>query len=314
MKKLFIISGGTGREWEVSLTSGENVLGMLQQSGVEHESMTVNKDGSWTYQNEALSEKEALSILKEKNALVFQLIHGTYGEDGSLVALLEENNISYIGSSSAVMELTIDKHRTEKILQENIIATTSSWVIRNSSELEGLQINFPAIVKPKNEGSSIALCKAKNMEELVGFLEKVGSQYGEMLVQDFVMGREFTCGVVELNGQNTSLAPTEVILTKGDMFDYEAKYTVGGSNEVTPADIDQTLTTKIQDLALQVHTVCGCKDISRTDMIMKEDGEIVVLEISTVPGMTKTSFIPAQLAASGYSAIDFIKGMMEKYS
>jgi D-alanine-D-alanine ligase len=105
-----------------------------------------------------------------------------------------------------------------------------------------------------------------------------------------------------------------VILTKGELFDYEAKYSEGGCLEVTPAKVSDEVLKQIQDLALRVHKVCGCKDISRTDMIMNEDGELVVLEINTVPGMTKTSFIPAELAASGYTIGDFVRGMLRKYS
>jgi D-alanine-D-alanine ligase len=158
------------------------------------------------------------------------------------------------------------------------------------------------------------LFKVKSDEELRSSLKKSVPIYKEMLVQEFITGREFTCGVVEIDGETIPLMPTEVILTKGEIFDYEAKYTVGGSKEVTPAEVDPALTERIQELALTAHEICGCKDISRTDMILNERGELVVLEINTVPGMTKTSFIPAELEASGYSIAGFIDGMLKKYS
>jgi D-alanine-D-alanine ligase len=314
MKKLFILSGGPGREREVSLSSGRNMMEVLSPVGITYEAIFVNEDGTWTYKTETLSESQGLRMLQENNALVFQVIHGTWGEDGVLTSLLEENNITFIGSSAEAMKLTIDKYKTEKCLKENNILTTESFLVQSLSDIENVQVSFPAFIKPKDEGSSVALFKVKSGTELRSALEETVPLYGAMLVQQFVAGRELTCGVVEVDDETLALTPTEVILTKGDTFDYEAKYTVGGSKEITPAEIDQETTKKVQDLALRVHEVCGCKDISRTDIILQEDGKLVVLEINTIPGMTKTSFIPAQLQASGYSVADFIKGMLEKYS
>lgn len=314
MKTLFVLSGGIGKEREVSLSSGRNVCRLLEEGNIQYESIIVQDDRSWKYKDQTVTQEEGISMLREENALVFQVIHGTYGEDGELANLLEEAGVSCVGSYSDVMKLTIDKYTTEKKLQEHAIRTTVSIAAGNGFDIERIEIGFPAMVKPKDEGSSVALYKVNNKQELQRALEESVSHHGVMLVQEFVVGREFTCGVVEMDGKTIALTPTEIILTKGETFDYAAKYTVGGSKEITPAEVDATITKKIQDSALQVHAVCGCKDISRTDMILRADGELVVLEINTIPGMTETSFIPAQLAASGYSVADFIKGMLEKYS
>lgn len=313
-RKLFILSGGPGKERAVSLSSGKNVMEIMDSKGISYEAMIVNQDKSWLYQEGIITQEQGIEILKEKNALVLEVIHGSYGEDGELVSLLEKNSIPFIGSSSSSMRLTIDKYKTEKKLKEENIATTESVLIEELSEVESMNVTFPAFIKPKDEGSSVSLFKVNTQVELKDVLEKSIPVHGAMLIQPFIVGREFTCGVVEINSQAKALIPTEVILTKGEVFDYEAKYTMGGSKEVTPAEVDQEITQRIQNLALQVHTLCGCKDISRTDMIMKDDGELVVLEINTIPGMTKTSFIPAQLEASGYSVADFVRGMLEKYS
>lgn len=314
MKKLFVIYGGPGKEKEVSVSSGKNVMEALDESGIPYEPIFIKEDFTWMYGDKNLSQNEGLELLKSNNALVFEVIHGTFGEDGVLASLLEENDISYIGSSSSAMRLTIDKFATEKVLKEHGVATTQSIVINDISQVSGLQVEFPAFVKPKDEGSSFSLYKVNNQTELQEALKKSVPEYGVMLVQPFIIGRELTCGVVEIQSEARALVPTEVILTKGDTFDYEAKYSVGGSKEVTPAEVDQETTKRIQELALKVHTVCRCKDFSRTDMILQENGELVVLEINTIPGMTKTSFIPQQLAASGYSIVDFVQGMFEKYS
>ncbi len=314
MKKLFILSGGPGREREVSFSSSKNIMETLSKESIEFKSITINENRGWEYDGKILSEQEGLSVLKDNNALVFQVIHGTYGEDGTLASLLEESGIACIGSTSEAMRLTIDKYKTEKRLKENNISTTESVLVENISDIEDVKVTFPTFIKPKDEGSSISLFKVKNEIELQEALSESVPVYGAMLVQPFVAGRELTCGVVEIEGETKALIPTEIILTKGETFDYDAKYSVGGSQEITPAEVDEETTKKIQDLALRVHTICGCKDISRTDMILREDGELVVLEINTIPGMTKTSFIPAQLEASGYAVADFVRGMMEKYS
>lgn len=314
MKNLFILYGGPGREHEVSISSGENVMRSLDKGGVTYESIAINKDRTWVYKDKKLSQAEGVQILKDSDALVFQLVHGTYGEDGELVKILEENSIPCIGSLSDAMKLTIDKYKTEQVLKENNIITTESFLVDTVSHIDDVHVEFPAFIKPKDEGSSISLFKVKNKVELGEALMRSVPVYGSMLVQPFVGGRELTCGVVEIEGEVRSLPPTEVILTKGETFDYEAKYSVGGSEEVTPAHLDDETTKRVKELALLVHTTMGCKDISRTDMILRENGELVVLEINTVPGMTKTSFIPQQLSATGYSIADFARGMLQKYS
>ncbi len=316
MKKLFILSGGVGSEREVSLLSGRNVVDTLRSEGVVCEEIIVEKDKSFRYQGMVMSEEEGLELLQKENALVFQLIHGTYGEDGELIGELKERGISYIGSSKDVLALTINKYETEKVLRENNIITTQSVLVERMTSVP-TEILFPVIVKPNTEGSSVGVVKVNNQGELQEAVRVSLEIHKEVLVQECVEGREFSCGVLEIDGEITALPVTEVILTKGEMFDYEAKYTVGGCKEITPAEVDEVMTKRIQEVALRTHIVTGCKDISRTDMIVRGDGkagEIVVLEINTVPGMTRTSFIPEEMRVAGYTLSQFVVGMMEKYS
>ena len=315
MKKLFIISGGVGSEREVSLASGKNVFETLQGDGVTCEEIIIEKDRSFLVRGKNMSEQDGLLLLKHEDALVFQLIHGTYGEDGEFVRKLEEAGVTYIGSHSDVLVLTIDKYATEKVLEENDVHTPESFFITQDTSITDINIPvFPAIVKPNKEGSSIGVKKVASIQELRAALEEYLHTYSEVVVQKCLSGREFTCGVLEMDGQCVALAVSEVIISADRLFDYDAKYNSKEVIEITPAEIDNDLRTKIQNLALHVHAVCGCKDISRTDMMLDENGELVVLEINTIPGMTRVSFIPAEMAASGYSLSDFVKGMIEKYS
>ncbi len=313
MKKLFILFGGVGRERDVSLASGRNVVDTLLGEGMLCEEVIVEKDKSFIYQGVTMSEKEGLDFLKKENALVFQLIHGTYGEDGELVGKLEDLDVSYIGSTQKVLALTLNKYETEKILKNNDIVTTESVLVQRESDVPS-RLSFPLIVKPNKEGSSVGMLKVKNQSELEKAIHISLQDHSQVLVQQCVEGREFSCGVIEIAGSHIALPVTEVILTKGEIFDYEAKYTVGGCREVTPAQIDEALTRKIQDIALKVHALTGCRDISRTDVIVRDSGEIIVLEINTVPGMTKTSFVPEEMRVAGHTLSKFVEGMVKKYS
>lgn len=313
MKKLFILSGGEGSEREVSLASGRNLVDTLRKEGLDCEEIIVEKDKSFVYGDRKMNESEGLEFLKDENALVFQVIHGTYGEDGELVRKLEEHGIACIGSKSEVLAKTINKFETEVILKEEGITTTESVLVRDISNIaQAYKLSFPIIIKPNKEGSSVGVIKVEKEEELETALQKSLKDYSEVLVQKCVSGREFTCGVLEIDGKEVPLVPSEVVLENGMLFDYHAKYFVNGL-EITPAAVDEEMTKKIQETALKVHAMTGCKDISRTDMILNEKGELVVLEINTVPGMTSVSFVPAEMKASGYSLAEFIKGMMKKY-
>lgn len=313
MKSIFVICGGPGSEREVSLVSGENVYQAILANSFPCKKIIVLKNKNWLVDAKEISEEEGLEVVR--GGLVFPIIHGTYGEDGELQQKLEERNISFVGSPSKVMRVTIDKEKTQELLSQHGIRIPQTIIVKkeNYTSLQ-LPFSYPVIVKPNNEGSSVALYKVRDDAQLHDILEKELTMRNEMLVQEFVSGREFTCGVVELGGKVQPLIPTEVILTQGELFDYTAKYSVGGCVEVTPAEVDEQTTKRIQELALLVHTVSGCKDLSRTDMILNKEGELVVLEINTIPGMTNTSFIPAELRASSYSTEAFVKSMIEKYS
>jgi len=140
--------------------------------------------------------------------------------------------------------------------------------------------------------------------------EELFQSHNKILVQEYVIGREFTCGVIELKGENMPLPVSEIILKSSGLFNYETKYVAGKCEEITPANISENLTKSIQEIALKCHDVLGCKSISRTDVILKGD-TIYVLETNTLPGMTQTSFIPAQARAYGMSMRELITVLIE---
>lgn len=245
--------------------------------------------------------------------IILSVMHGAFGEDGQFARILEKTKLSFIGSWSQSLELTIDKQETGDFLRQYGIRVPQSFIVRDIHELHQIALDLPCIVKPRADGSSVSLYKPNSQEELWKICIKELKTRSDILVQEYIQGREFTCGVVEINDDILTLPPSEIILTKSDIFDYGAKYSPNGCREITPANIDDDLKKQIQELALQVHKLCGCKDISRTDMILNKRGELVVLEINTIPGMTETSFIPQQLHAAELSIEDFVGSMVKKY-
>ncbi len=309
MKKVAILFGGPGSEHEVSISSAKNILENIDRELFDVLEVFITKECLYEIEGKSYSEKDGLEEIKKRKVdAVFPIIHGAYGEDGVLQKKLEEINIPFIGSSSKVSSLSIDKNQTNLILNTNGILIPKSFVItKNNIEHN---CNYPIIVKPIDEGSSVGLSKFKNAIDFKSSLDKVFKKHDEMLAQEFIEGREFTCGIIEKHKEVIPLVATEVILTKGEMFDYDAKYTLGGCEEVTPAKIDEETMKRIQSLAVNCHNVMGCKSLSRTDMILKENN-LYVLEINTIPGMTKTSFIPAEASACGYSMKELITILIE---
>lgn len=297
----------------MSLISGENVFKSAISCGFEAYKVIVLETREWVFNGTKISETDGILRIKNENGLVFPIIHGTYGEDGTLQRLLETAKVRFVGSKSSSTELTINKDHTGNFLSERGIRVPKSFTIGNISQIVNLPIQYPLIVKPKNEGSSISLHKVANESELRSVLKKELSTRTEILVQEFIAGREFTCGVVDFGFGAEPLVPSEIILTKGELFDYDAKYRTGGCIEVTPAEVNSEIFERTRTMALLVHEMCECRDLSRTDMILNRDDELVILEINTIPGMTGTSFIPAQLSASGHSLEDFVRAMVQKY-
>lgn len=266
----------------------------------------------WTFPEGKLSESEGAKKIRAAGGCVFPAIHGEYGEDGALQSVLETAGVPFVGSDSEAMRLTIDKQKTGNFLAEKGIRVPRSFVVTSETDPGSIGLPYPVIVKPKSEGSSVSLHKPGSLAELEAVLAKEFENRREILVQEFVSGREFTCGVAGTGADAEALAPTEIILTQSELFDYDAKYRAGACVEVTPAEVEPETFERLRETAVAVHRACGCRDLSRTDMILNSEGEIVVLEINTVPGMTGTSFVPAQLKAVGSSLSEFIGEAVRK--
>lgn len=306
MKKIAIIYGGPSSEHEVSINSAKNIFKNINKKKYTVLDIYIDKKGIFNFKENGkvikkFLEKDFIVFLKsEKVYKVFPILHGRYGEDGKFQKVLEKARINFVGSSSKSSSLAIDKDKSNKIFSKNNILIPKSKIISQNNFNHSL--NYPIIVKPIDEGSSFGLFKIENEKEFINKKDKIFSKYKKMLAQEFLSGREFTCGVLEIKNKIKSLTPSEIVLTKTKIFNYKAKYIKGKVEEITPAKIDKKLENKIKSLAKKCHRALLCRNISRTDIILnKRDNNLYVLETNTLPGMTETSFIPEEAKAVGIS-------------
>ena len=227
-------------------------------------------------------------------------MHGEFGEDGQVQALLERHNIVYTGSGARSSRLAMDKEDANKIYSDSALLVPKYWVIESEKEIDTLEIKTPIVVKPADRGSSVGTFIVEDLNKLNASIKEALKFSSRVMLQEYIAGDEVTCSVLEIEGKPKAL-PVTMIKPKTEFFDYEAKYTPGACEEITPAPINDELTKQVQSMALKAHQVLGCSNYSRSDFIIKGE-EIYILETNTLPGMTGTSLLPQAAKAYG---IDF---------
>lgn len=328
MTDLILLFGGISDERLVSVASAQNLATHLQKA----ELWFISPSGSVTRTSaRELSEhsrpfetpfqpsvkpfaQNTVSALSEvKERVIFIGLHGTEGEDGSLQKLLEQHNVRYTGSRSASSKMCFDKTQAKIHITDSGLTVPMGFEISKSDELAKPKIlaafkDYERLVaKPASSGSSFGLRFLNSAADCEAFSSELKTSAYEMyLIEQCLIGRELTVGIIERgNGKRLALPPSEVIMKTGQNFDYEGKYLGRGSTEITPAELSIKDRDLCQSLALQAHIVLGCRGYSRTDMILTKKGP-VFLETNTLPGMTKASFIPQQLAAAQIPLETFI--------
>ena len=321
MKNIAIIAGGDSSEYVVSVRSGANVFSAIdRQKFIPW--MILIRNGAWSVLE---NDEEIASIDKgdfsfflngEKIRLEYAyiMIHGTPGEDGILQGYFDMLGIPYSSCGVQSSALTFNKNFCNKYLKSYDIQMARSLRLVTGEKWNPAEVvrelSLPLFVKPSAGGSSFGVTKVKKEEELTAAVDKALKESPEVLVEQFIEGKEFTCGVVKIGDKKLVLPVTEVI-PRNEFFDYEAKYTPGMTEEITPARISETLTKKIQSLSSEIYDLCNCKGIVRVDYILK-DQIFYFLEINTVPGMTATSFIPQQIKAAGLNLTDLLTEIIEE--
>ena len=308
-----IIMGGPSSEHEVSLATGENVFKNLDSRLFEPVKIKILRDGKvWTAGRYAKLEKAVKSF-----DICFLATHGEFGEDGRLQAILESYGVSYTGSGVLASALAMNKAKSRQLFSIDGLKTPRTLLIKEEENFQSqlkFFVNkltkFPLVVKPCSRGSSVGISIVKNNRALKKAIQSAFKYDPEVLIEEYIEGREFTCGVIEkkVNGASlcTALPVIEIIPNpEYDFFNYEAKYKSGASQEITPAQISEHLAKEIQEMAIKAHRILGCKDYSRSDFLVK-NGKVYILELNTLPGLTETSLIPKSLKIAGWSIKRFL--------
>jgi D-alanine-D-alanine ligase len=305
-KNIAVVYGGDSSEFVVSVKSSINVyqainpeiynVWKVQMKGLDWD--VIEND-----QPIALVDKGDFSFTQNGTKIKFDFayitIHGTPGEDGKLQGYFDLVKIPYSTCGVYSSALTFNKYFCSNYLRNFNIAMAKSVRLFKGDQVDVdhlvEELGLPVFVKPNAGGSSFGVTKVKAKEQLHDALEMAMKESSDILVEQFIDGKEFTCGLVKLSDQEFIFPVTEVI-PQNEFFDFEAKYTAGKTDEITPARISPELTQKVQQLSSHIYDLCDCSGIVRIDYILK-DGEFYFLEVNTTPGMTATSFIPQQIAA-----------------
>lgn len=325
--KVGVLMGGPSSEYEVSLNTGQNVIENLDKTKYESVAIKISKTGKWFLNGKLTNQSDALS----GHDVVFNALHGSFGEDGKIQAILEHSGIRYTGSGIAGSAIAMDKFHSREIFKLAGLNTPKTMKLkRGENYLARLNffvnkiVKLPVVVKPCSNGSSIGVQVIEDPAKLEKAIVAAFKLDKDVLVEEFIKGRELTCGVLEnfsakggpafgWNGELGALPVTEIIPVKNHkFFNYDAKYKRGHSNEITPAPIEDVLFKKVQDIAVRAHQILGCSGYSRTDMVLKSgNGTIYVLETNTLPGITKNSLLPKAAQTAGLTLPQLLDKIIE---
>lgn len=290
-KKIAVLMGGLSAEREVSLRTGRAISQALTRCGYDVTDIDANRD-------------LAVQLQQSGAEVAFIALHGRFGEDGTVQGLLEMLGVPYTGSGVLASSLAMDKVATKKMLCYHGIATPEFAFIRAGQAQQGTLPDYPLVVKPAREGSTIGISIVHNQQELAAGLDEAFRHDDLVLVEQFIAGAEVTVGV--LDGQPL---PIIQVVPKGGFYDYQAKYTPGHTEYLLPAPLPETMYRQLQDAAVQVFEAIGCSGAARIDF-MVTDSAFYCLEVNTIPGMTETSLLPKAAGAMGMSFDELVERIL----
>jgi D-alanine-D-alanine ligase len=314
-----VLRGGPSLEYEVSLRTGGTVLANLPEE-YEPVDIFISQDGAW---HTAGLEKNPYDILKTIDVVV-NALHGAYGEDGTVQKLLESFGIPYTGSTSVSSAFGMNKIMSKNIFK-NYGLKTPHYIIIEKADDGGVtkemifKINeslpFPIIIKPINSGSSLGVSFADNVRQVSGALEESFKHSPKLLVEEYIKGKEVTCGIIEgFRGQDFyTLLPVEVIQNKKDIFyNYNSKYENLESRYKIPGNFSEDEKRQIQEMAALIHKTLGLRHYSRSDFIIHPKRGLFVLEVNTLPELTHRSSFVKSLEAIGGNIKEFLSHLISK--
>ena len=290
MKNILVLMGGISSERNISISSGKAISKGLKESGYNV--------------SEFIIDNPSIECDLKNYDLVFIALHGVFGEDGKIQKILDDIDIPYTGSSSESCKISFNKIITKEILYKNNIRVPNGVVVKDKSYPN---ISFPLIIKPACEGSSVGCNFVKNKSEGHSAYESTSSISKQILVEEFIPGKEITVGIV---GKRV-LPVLEVVPFQG-WYDFNSKYKSKNNKYIVPANLPKSVTKKLQSIALEVFNILGASGFGRIDFRLSDKNEPYVLELNSIPGFTKNSLLPKAANAAGISFSDLCSIIVEE--
>jgi D-alanine-D-alanine ligase len=311
--RVALIAGGRSSEHEISLASARSVLEALDPERYEVTTVAIDRSGRWTLgsgeeqgvlEGESGSPVESLPVLADSKPaealgavdVAIPILHGPFGEDGTVQGLLELANVPYVGAGVAASALCMDKDLFKAVLRDRGIPVARNVTIRLGDEIEN-PFGYPVFVKPARLGSSVGITKAHDAGELGRGVALARRHDEKVLVEEFVAGTEVECGVLGNVKPAPIASAVGEIVPHGEWYDYAAKYDEDGSDIIVPARIPDETALRVQELAVDSFIATECEGMARVDFFVRADGEVVVNELNTIPGFT------AKASGIGYAEL-----------
>ncbi len=322
MRRIAVILGGRSSENAISLASAASVVDALERSGNEVVTIEIDRSGRWQLETlesgsadtesgseiARLPSREVAAKLTDVD-VVFPVLHGPFGEDGTVQGLLELANVPYVGAGVLGSALCMDKDIFKAVLRDAGVPVTPNITLRLGDEARN-PFDYPVFVKPARLGSSVGITKAHDAEELRKAVALAFEHDEKVLVEQFVAGLEVEVGVLG-NLEPFASLPGEIVVTHNEWYDYEAKYDEGEMDLVVPARISDAQLERAQELAVRAFVATDCEGMARADLFVRADGEVLVNELNTIPGFTSTSVYARLFEASGIRYAELLQRLAD---
>ncbi len=308
-----VLRGGPSDEYEVSLKTGQSVISSLLEGGYEVKDILIDRNGEWYMRGVPVEPARVFNQVD----VVFNALHGKYGEDGTVQRLLDTNGVKYTGSDALSSAIAMNKVLTKEVLKNAVFKHAQHHVLRKGEIEENTIVKLwrtfpqPCVVKPATGGSSVATRVVYSFDDFVFAIASAFCHADIVLIEQYIKGREATVAVADaFRGEDVyTFPPVEIMVNSSDFFDYDEKYG-GVASEVCPAHFDSDITDALIDSAKYVHNVIGLRDYSRSDFIVASDG-VYFLEVNTLPGLTQESLVPKSVSAVGATLPQFLTHLVE---
>ena len=303
--RVAVIYGGRSGEHEVSLRSAKAVMDAMDAEKYKVVHYLISKEGKWSPR----------PILPEPGGnpgvdVVFPVLHGTFGEDGTVQGLLELADLPYVGAGVLASSLSMDKEMMKRVAAERGLPVVEYVVVQGSPDSICPAFDFPMFVKPANLGSSVGISKARNCAELKAAIELASAYDRKIIVERGITGREFECAVLG-NENPVAAAPCEILPSR-EFYDYEDKYLLDAAQTVIPAELSPEQTAEMQRLAVECYRAVECEGMARVDFLLESaTGKLYINEINTIPGFTSISMYPKMWEYSGLAMPKLIDRLIE---